>query len=300
DISKMRNSPTVISHHTNSITWTGKDPSLDLSFADEIVGYDFVKTLGLRLDEGRDFSRAYNDSTSFLLNETAVKKMGFTHPVGQTVIWGNQPGTVIGVIRDFNFNSLHNKIDPLIIHLDEGWTWGTVLVRLKAGGTQAALAKLKEICTTLNPGFPFTFRFSDQAYDKLYKSEEVTGVIADIFAFLAIFISCLGLYGLAILTAEQRTREIGIRKVLGATASQIMQLLSASFLKPILFSLLIAFPVAWWVASNWLDSYAYRIHLGWSLFGISAGLALLVGIATISFQTIRASITSPVKSLRAE
>ncbi len=300
DISKMRNSPTVIGHHTNSISWPGKDPNLNVPFADGVVGYDFVKTMKLQLLAGRDFSKAYDDSTSFLLNETAVNKIGFKNPVGQTVAWGNHKGMVIGVIKDFHFNSLHEKIEPLIVRLDEDWPWGTILVRTKAGETKQAIASLQKICRQLNPEFPFTYQFSDLEYAKLYKSEEVVSKLSDLFASLAIFISCLGLFGLAMFSAEQRTKEIGIRKVLGASAQNIVALLSINFLKPVLIAFLVAFPVAWYAMNTWLHGFAYRISIGWTTFAMAGASAIIVAMLTVGFQSIKAAVANPVESLRTE
>ncbi|HET9278371.1 MAG TPA: ABC transporter permease, partial [Flavitalea sp.] len=194
-ISKMRNSPTVIEHHTGSIEWTGKDPNLTVSFADAVVGYDFAKTLNLQIKEGRDFSREFGtDSASYILNETAVNKIGYKNPVGQIVTWGNRRGTIIGVLKDFHFNSIHQEIEPLIVRLDENWGWGTILVRTKAGKTKEAIAGLETLYKSMNSKFPFTYQFSDQEYTNLYRSEAVVSKLANIFAFLAISISCLGLF----------------------------------------------------------------------------------------------------------
>ena len=218
NISKMRNSPTVIEHHTGSISWPGKDPNLTVSFADGVIGYDFVKTMKLQLKEGRDFSKEFGtDSVGFLLNETAVNKIGLNDPIGKTVTWGNHPGKVIGVLKDFHFSSMHQSIEPLILRLDENWSWGTILVRMKAGNTKEVLSGLEKLCAAMNPKFPFTYQFSDSEFSKLYKSEAIVSRLSNYFAFLAIFISCLGLFGLATFTAVQRTKEIGVRKVLGAS-----------------------------------------------------------------------------------
>ena len=301
NISKMRNSPTYIEHHTNSISWPGKSPDVNVSFADGVVGYDFVKTLGLKLAEGRDFSPAFNDSAHYILNETAVKKIGFAgDATGKEISWGNRKGTVIGVLKDFHFNSFHTPIEPLIIRLDESWSWGTILVRIKAGETERALADLEKICKNVNPEFPFTYQFSDLQYTSLYKSEQVVSKLSNYFAFLAIFISCLGLFGLATFTAEQRNKEIGIRKVLGASSGNIVRLLSTNFLKPVFIAIIIAFPVAWLAVQNWLQGFAYRIHISWWIFLIAAAVAVLIALTTVSFQAIKTAIANPVKSLRSE
>jgi putative ABC transport system permease protein len=300
-VSKMRNSPTVIEHHTGSIEWPGKAADLNVSFADAVVGYDFVKTMKLTLKEGRDFSKDFGtDSASFMVNETAVRKIGFQNPLGQTVTWGNRPGKIVGVLQDFHFNSIHQDIEPLIVRLDENWTWGTILVRTKAGKTKQAIAALEKICKSLNPKFPFTYQFSDQEYDKLYRGERVVSKLSNVFAFLAIFISCLGLFGLATFTAEQRTKEIGVRKVLGASIPNIVSLLSTNFLKPVAIAMFIAFPVAWYVMNNWLQDFAYKITIEWWMFAIAGLLTIAIALLTVSYQSIKAALSNPVKSLRAE
>jgi len=298
-ISKMRNSPTIIEHHTGSISWPGKDPNAQLSFADAVVGYDFVKTMKLQIQEGRDFSKDFaSDSLSYILNETAVKKIGFKDPVGQTVTWGNHPGKIIGVLKDFHFSSMHQTIDPLIVRLDENWPWGTILVRVNGQHTKETIAALQKICTGLNPKFPFTYTFSDQEFANLYKSEEVVSQLANYFAVLAIFISCLGLFGLATFTAGQRTKEIGVRKVLGATASSVVGLLSKDFLKPLLIAITIATPLAWFVMNRWLSNYAYKIHLDWWIFALAGLLAVCIAMLTVSYQSIKSALMNPVTSLR--
>lgn len=300
-VSKMRNSPTGISHHTNSISWASKDPGLSVSFADGVVGYDFVPTMGVQLAAGRDFSREYGtDSTAYLLNETAVQKIGWKDPVGQTINWGNHPGKVIGVMKDFHFNSLHEAIEPLILRLDENWKWGTILVRIKGGPTQPVLARLEQLCKELNPKFPFTYQFSDLEFAKLYASEATVGTLASIFTGLAILIAALGLFGLAIFTAEQRRKEIGVRKVLGASVVSIVRLLSLDFLRPILLAILLASPVAWFLMQHWLEGYAYRIELNGLLLLAAALLAMVVAFLTVGAQAIKAALANPVKSLRSE
>jgi ABC-type antimicrobial peptide transport system permease subunit len=299
-ISKMRNSPTDIEHHTNSISWPGKNPNLNVSFADGVVGYDFVKTMKLHLLDGRDFSKAYADTASFILNETAVKKIGLKDPVGQKINWGSHQGIIVGVIKDFNFNSLHQAIEPLIIRLDENWNWGTILVRIKEGETQKVITELQKICKDVNPAFPFIYQFSDAEYAKLYTSELVVSKLSNLFALLAIFISCLGLFGLAMFTAEQRSKEIGIRKVLGASAKNIITLLSGNFLKPVAIAFIIAFPVAWIAMQKWLTNFVYRTAITWWMFAIAGAVAIIIALITISFQAIKAAIANPVDSLRSE
>jgi hypothetical protein len=300
NISKMRNSPTHIEHHTGSISWPGKDPNLEISFADGVVGYEFVKTLNIQMAAGRDFSPSFNDSFSYILNEEAVKKIGFANPVGQTVIWGNRRGTVIGVMKDFHFNSMHQAVEPLIVRLDEHWGWGTILVRAKAANTKQVLSDLEVLARDINPKYPFAYQFSDQEFLKVYKSEQMVSELSGYFAFLAIFISCLGLFGLATFTAAQRTREIGVRKVLGASVSSITVMLSKDFLKLVIISLLVAFPAAWLVMNKWLEDFAYKIDLQWWMFALAGVAIILIAWFTVGYQSIRAALANPIKSLRTE
>lgn len=300
-ISKMKESPTVIAHHKGDIGWVGKDPDQVTLFTDAAVGYDFVKTMHLELKEGRDFSKEFGtDSASYILNETAVKKIGYKDPVGQPFRLDNNQGRIIGVLKDFHFNSMHEAIEPLVIRLDEKPKWGTILVRFQAGKTMVVLEDMEKLCKELNPDFPFTYQFSDQEYSKLYKSEQVVSKLINYFAFLAIFISCLGLFGLATFIAEQRTKEIGVRKVLGATSANIVALLSTHFLKPVGISMLIAFPAAWYALNAWLRDFAYRIDIEWWIFALAGALTSGIALITVCFQSIKTAIINPVRTLRTE
>jgi ABC-type antimicrobial peptide transport system permease subunit len=186
------------------------------------------------------------------------------------------------------------------MRLDEKWNWGTILVRIKAGKTKEAIADLQKLGKEFNPKFPFTYQFADLEFAKLYTSEAIVSKIANIFAFLAIFISCLGLFGLATFVAQQRTKEIGVRKVLGASAANIIALLSSNFLKPVAIAFVIAFPLAWYAMNNWLQDYAYRINIGWWVFAIAGIITVFIALVTVGYQSIKAAITNPVKSLRTE
>ncbi|MEO6231927.1 MAG: ABC transporter permease [Ferruginibacter sp.] len=300
-ISKMRNSPTIIEHHAGGIEWPGKDPNLSVSFADGVVGYDFVKTMQLQMAQGRDFSKEFiSDSTAFLINETAAAKMGLDDAVGTSIKWGKRNGKIIGVLKDFHFSSMHQAIDPLIIRLDENWSWGTILVRTKAGETKQAISSLQAICKDLNPKFPFTYQFSDLEFDRLYKSELVVSKLADGFALLAIFISCMGLFGLATFITAQRKKEIGVRKVLGAGVAGITALLSIDFIKLVLVAVIIGLPVSAWMMNKWLEDFAYKSAISWWIFIGAAAIAICVALVTVSFQAIKAAVANPVKSLRTE
>jgi putative ABC transport system permease protein len=300
-VSKIRQPPTTLFTHSGDIKWIGKDPNIVASFVITDVGYDFTKTMSLKLTEGRDFSKDFGtDSTGFILNETAVKKIGYKQPIGKTMWWGNYQGQIIGIVQDFHFASLHQAIEPLIIRLHESRQWGTILVRMEAGKTKQDLAGLQKVCKEINPNFPFSYQFSDEEFTKLYKSEQMVSELSNYFAFMAIFISCLGLFGLATFSVEQRTKEIGVRKVLGASMPAIITLLSANFLKPVAFAMLIAFPISWFAMNRWLSDFSYKINIEWSIFAVAGFMTIGIALLTVSYQSITAALTNPVKSLRAE
>jgi ABC-type antimicrobial peptide transport system permease subunit len=206
----------------------------------------------------------------------------------------------VGVIKDFHFNSLHVPVNALILRLGEKDDYGSILIKTRAGQTKAALASLEKLCKQLNPKFPFTYQFSEDEYQKLYTSEIMVGKLSSCFAFLAIFISCLGLLGLAMFTAEQRTKEIGIRKVLGASIVSLFSLLSKEFLMLVLVALIIATPLAWYMMYKWLEDYAYKTNISWWMFMIAGLVAIVITLFTVSFQAVKAALANPVKSLRTE
>ena len=300
-VSRMMQTPTGYHHYTGDISWPGKTSDNKEQIADVSAGYDFVKTLQLKLKEGRDFSTNYGtDSTNFLINESMAVKLNYQNPIGKKLSWGADKGMIVGVLKDFQFYSMHRAIDPMVIRLDEKKKYGTVLVRAEAAKTKDALAALEKLNKDINPKTPFTYQFADEAYAILYNNEQLASKLADCFAMIAIFISCLGLLGLITFTAEQKTKEIGIRKVLGASVLNIIQMLSTDFLKLILIAAIIAFPVAWWAMNKWLDNFAYRINIASWIF-VAAGLgALFIALVTVSFQAIKAATANPVKSLRTE
>lgn len=299
-ISQISKRPVQIDDNTSSVTWEGKSPNSKPNFTQASVGYDFVKTMQSEIIKGRDFSKEMADSNNFLVNETALAKIGYLDPIGKPLKFWAIKGTILGVIRDFHFNSLHVPIEPLVIRLTKGDMDGVALIRVEPSKTNSAIASLEKLHKDLNPEFPFSHQFADEEYSQLYKSEQVVQQLSGYFAFLAIFISCLGLLGLVMFTAEQRTREIGIRKVLGASVSSLFRLLSKDFLMLVLISLLIATPLAWWGMNNWLQNFAYRTSISWTVFAVAGFAALFIALLTISFQAIKAAKANPVKSLRTE
>jgi predicted permease len=301
-VSYISNTPTFINDATTSVSWDGKDENKTYSFFTEFISHDFVRTMKLNLAQGRDYSADFpSDVNNYIINESAAKIMGYDNPVGRQInMWGVK-GTIVGVLKDFHFRSLHDPIEPIIFHLNQGeLNGGDMLVRIKPGKTREVLAQLQALCKQINPEFPFSYNFSDEQYQKLYESEQIVGSLSNVFAFLAIFISCLGLLGLAIFTAEQRTKEIGIRKVLGASIASLFSLLSSEFLILVCIAMLIAGPIAWYAMNAWLRGYAYYIQIQWWIFALSAVVIVLVALATISVQAIKAALINPIKSLRSE
>jgi putative ABC transport system permease protein len=294
-------SPSDIENQIGGVFWDGKDPNATPMFTQAAIGYDFVKTMGLKILQGRDFSKDFgSDSVGYLVNEAALKIINYKDPIGRRLTQWGKRGKIIGVLRDFHYTSLHDPIKPLIIRLAPANNYGSALVRTEAGKTSQALAGLEEIARTLNPKFSFTYAFSDEEYQRLYKSEQVVNRLSNAFAALAVFISCIGLLGLAMFTAERRAKEMSIRKVLGASAAILFMLLSSEFIFLVLLALIIAIPVAWLSMNDWLMKFAYRVNIEWWIFGVAGALAILVALATVSFQTIKAALVNPVKSLRSE
>ncbi|MCW3092853.1 MAG: macB 22 [Ferruginibacter sp.] len=301
DISRITDLPTHIENGTGGVQWDGKDPNSDINFTQSAVGYDFTKTMHLKLVDGRDFSKDFKtDSVGYIINEAALKIIGYKGPVGKPLTFWQKKGKIIGVLKDFHFNSLHTEINPMVLRLGENIEWGAALVRTEPGKTKEALASLEKTCKELNPKFPFTYKFSDEEYQKLYKSEQVVGQLANYFAFLGIFISCLGLLGLVIFTAEQRTKEFGIRKVLGASPGSLFNLLSKEFLLLVMIAFVIASPIAWIGLHKWLENFVYKAGIAWWMFLVAGLVAVLIALITVSFQAIKAAVANPVKSLRTE
>ena len=293
--------PTDIYDGTVSVEWAGKPANFQPSFSFAVVGYDFTQTMKAQLLAGRDYSPTFpTDTTGFIINQEAASLMGMRDPLGHELNIWDRKGKIIGVIKDFHFGSVHDPIKPLILVFKHQIDDGHILVRTDPGQTAQALAGLKQLSRQLNPAFPFTYQFSDEAYQRLYKSETMTGTLSHYFAFLAILISCLGLLGLAIFTAEQRTKEIGIRKVLGAGTAQLFILLARDFLLLVLLAFVIATPVAAWAMQRWLEGYAYYAPLSGAIFVVAGLLAVAIALLTVSYHAVRTALANPVKSLRNE
>ncbi|HEY2721566.1 MAG TPA: ABC transporter permease [Chitinophagaceae bacterium] len=300
-VTRIDQPPTRIGSHAYDMDWDGKNPATKTVVIHATVGYDFLKIMNLQLLQGRDFSKDFpTDTAAYIINESALKLIGYKDPIGRPLSIFRTKGHIIGVIKDFHFKSLHDPIEPLLINLNEHIDWGNALVKTEPGKTKEAIASLEKVCKQMEPKFPFTYLFVDDDYKKLYDSEQTVGRLSRVFAFLAIFISCLGLLGLTMFTSEQRTKEIGIRKVIGASVNSLVLMLSKDILQLIIISAVIAAPVAWWGMNKWLQDFAYRTTISWWIFIISGLLAIVIAIATISYQAIKAAMANPMKSLRTE
>jgi predicted permease len=297
-----QSSPLEVGSSTQGVRWPGKDTTQLLLFANNAITYDYIKTMGITLLDGRDFGPEYGtDTTNYLINEASAKKIGYKDPVGKELTMWGRKGTIIGLMKDFHYNTLHSAIEPLILRLQpKTENWGVVIIRTQPGQTKNAIANTEKVYKKFNSGYPFNYLFADQEYANQYKSEAVVSKLSNYFAFLAIFISCLGLFGLAAFTAEQRTKEIGVRKVLGAGVMNLVGMLSIDFIKLVLIATLIAFPVAWYFLKNWLEKYVYRIDIEWWYFALAALAAVAIALLTVSYQAIRAALMNPVTSLKTE
>jgi putative ABC transport system permease protein len=262
---------------------------------------DFASAYNIKLAQGRFFNPklATDTANSIVINEAMAQYLGWKNPVGKKLeIYQARKGSVIGVMKDFNFASLREKIQPLAIILNDNPLYASI--KLKAGATQTTLNAIQKQWKEFDDEFPFDYFFMDEQLNKFYQSDQRLLRVISIFATLAIVIACIGLFGLSIYTAKQRTKEIGIRKVLGASVTGVVGLLSKEFIKLVSIAILIASPIAWWAANKWLQDFAYRINIGWGIF-VSAGIiALLIAMLTVSFQAVKAAIANPVKSLRTE
>jgi len=271
----------------------------------EFADFEFVKTLGLKIIAGRDFSPQYATDTTdaVLINHTAATKLGFTpeQAVGKWIkntVRDNTKRKVIGVVEDFNFLSLKENMDALVISPVEDRR--VALIKLKPGNIQSGIATIKDEYSKIAPIYPFEYTFLDQKFDELYKNDIRQQTILSIFSGLAIFIACLGLFGLASFTAAKRVKEIGVRKVLGSTTQNIVLLLSKDLLKPVLIATCIAIPVSYYAMNNWLQNFAYRTSLSWWIFALAALITFAIAVITVGVKAVKAAIANPVKSLRTE
>ena len=278
--------------------WPGKDPSMDITFANLEVGSGFLQTVGIKIKEGRNFSDNAQGQNEIIFNESAIKSMGLKYPVGKTVRFWGKDKQIVGVTEDFNFESLYQTVKPCFFQIEP--VMPNIIVKIKGGTERQTIAQIRQAFTSFNKGLSFDYRFLDDEYQALYISENRVAVLSKYFAGLAILISCLGLFGLAAFTAQRRQKEIGIRKVVGASVSSVVVMLSKDFLKLVFIAVIIAIPLVWWTMNVWLNSFAYRIQIGADVFIIAGGSIILITLITISFKSVKAAIANPVNSLRSE
>lgn len=276
-----------------------------------MVDHDYIKTLGLELVAGRDFSKTMltDKDHAFIVNETAVRELGLATPedaLGKTILWPTwrnsdtiKRGQIVGVVKDFHFKSLYDKVEPAVLQIYPD-AYSKVAVKIRTANVEDALAEIKRIWNKFSPEYPLEYNFLDESFEAMYEAEDKLKSLLWIFTAMAIFVGCLGLFGLAAYAAERRTKEIGIRKVLGASVENIVMLLSRDFVKLVLIALLIASPIAWYLMNGWLQDFAYRINIGWAVFAIAGLSAIAIALTTVGFHAVKAAISNPVKNIRTE
>ncbi|MBK6267392.1 ABC transporter permease [Marivirga sp. S37H4] len=285
---------------TTGVRWEGKDPDSNILFEQARAYYGLIETLGIEMKEGRSFSEKYSsENDKIIFNEAAIKVMGLKDPVGKIVnMWGNDK-EIIGVVKDFHFSSLHNKVEPMLFHFDESFMLN-ILIKIKPDNPKEAIQDIELVYKDFNPGFVLDYQFLDQNYQAQYVAEQRVSILSRYFAGIAIIISCLGLFGLAAFTAERRQKEIGIRKILGAGSFHIMALLSGDFTKMVLIAICIALPLSFFAVKSWLAGFAYSIEPQWWYFAGAGAIALLIAWMTISVQTIKSIHVNPADTLKDE
>lgn len=301
EVTEASSPTTGVYNNRGDVSWRGKDPSMSSFFGNIYVTSQYGKTVGWQFTDGRDFSANFlSDSAAIVLNQAAVKYMGLEHPVGETIKIGKRNMVVIGVVKDMVMESPYEPVKQTFFRIGQG-PFDDIIIRINPNASaHEALNKIAAVCKTYSPAVPFAYKFADDEYAKKFATEERIGKLASGFATLAIFISCLGLFGMASFMAEQRTKEIGVRKVLGATVFGLWRLMSRDFVVLVIISLFIAMPVAYYFMHGWLQHYTYRAELSWWIFSVTAAGAIMITLLTVSYQSIKAALINPVKSLRSE
>ncbi len=297
--------PTESVTATHRWEWEGKNPDEEVQIHPMMVDYDYIEILGLEILQGRSFNREFTaDENGFVVNEEAVEIMGFMAPVGQVFTLGGRKGTVLGVVKDFHYGSLHKKIGPAVLTIKPVGhvrPWHRyICVKIKPTDVRETISFIETTWKKHTDSVPFRYRFLDDTIGNFYRTEYKIDIIVRVFAAIAIFVSCLGLFGLAAFAAELRTKEIGIRKTLGATVTNIARMMTREYLYLVVIANVIAWPVAYYLMNRWLEGFAYRTRLGWDIFLVSGALALIIALLSVGFQAIRAATADPVKSLRYE
>ena len=300
-VAASSNEPTeMIAFSTHGVDWDGKNPDDKIVFNFAIISPDYLKTMKINLRDGREFyDNEAADSNSVIINQAAAEAMNLENPIGAKITAIESDYTIVGLTEDFNYQSVHHAIEPLLM-LKQTDFYRYLTVRIQSEDIPGTVAGIEKIWNSIAPDYPFELKFLDSEFAALYEAEQRMQTIFNYFALLAIILSCLGLLGLASYAVQKRTREIGLRKVLGASVGNLFFILSRDFLKSVLLANLIAWPIAWYFMHNWLEGFAYRTSLNWTVFVFSGLLAAAIAIITISYQTIKASLTNPVEVLKHE
>jgi putative ABC transport system permease protein len=296
--------PTYTANSTYGFSWEGKEMDQKIFMYINKVDHDYIPTFGIEFAEGRNFDPDRpSDSVNFVLNETAIQSMQLEDPIGKKfTLWGME-GQIIGVMNDYHFSSLHKEIEPICLYMTNPFynkAYGYILIKLEGSNIRKTLADIKRPWRRICPENPFDFKFLDDEYDRLYLAESKLRSLFALFAALSVFLSCLGLYGLSSFLAEKRTREIGIRKAMGATSGQILTLFSWDAIKLVLISNMIAWPIAWFYMNRWLKNFAYQAGVSFWIFLLSTLLVLLISVITLSFQAQKAARVNPARILKQE
>ena len=301
NVTSASSRPSRIYGGTTGVDWEGRTPDQRIHWTVMSVDFDFIDTFGLEVVEGRGFSQNFATDTekAYMINETGAEALGFKNAVGKRFNLWDTEGSIIGVVRDFHMSSLHEKIAPLIIKVHPSWD-SFIFLRISTDNIKDVMGQVADIHQKLNPDYPFVFSFLDEDYEELYRSEERTEKLFRFFSFVAIFISCLGLFGLSSFMAEQRTKEIGIRKVFGANVPNILVQLLRDFTKWVLYANLIAWPIGYFAMQHWLNNFAYRIDWDWKTFVFSGLVTLIIAVATVGYKSLMAATANPIDSLRYE
>jgi ABC-type antimicrobial peptide transport system permease subunit len=284
---------------TSGISWKGKNEDEAVLFHIQGVDYDYIETMRMEVLMGRTFSKSSpRDTVSTIINEEAMKALGFENPVGEYLNAGEESYEIIGVVKNFHFKSVHDRIEPLLLYVERG-DLSNMMVRIE-GNSEEAVEHIEKTWKRINPDHLLSFSFLDEEFNNLYRSETQTGTIFRYFSGLAIAISCLGLFGLAAYTVEQKSKEYGIRKVFGASVSRLFYIASAEFLILVVIAFVISVPVAWYWMKHWLNGFAYHVELSWTVFALSGLIAVIIALLTVSYQAGKVGVINPAKTLRAE
>ena len=301
-VSTSRVLPVYACPSTSIDQWEGKDDDKSLTLHFFPVGFDFFETMEIEIAEGRTFSEDMSSDTinSYIINEEAVRQMGMENPLGKTInLGGNEPGYIVGIMKDFNFNNIRNPIAPLMLYIDPNEA-NVCFFRIGTNDTEKTLEYIDDIWKTFESDYDFNYQFMDERLDNLYRAEQRSNTLINYFTIFAIFISCLGIFGLASFMAEQKTKEIGIRKVMGASVPIIVKMFSTEFTKLVIIGNILAWPLAYYAMNKWLENFAYHTEIAWWMFALGALLSLTVVIITISYQSYKAATKNPAESLRYE